>query len=115
MGVAIAYAIGNCVLWYPSIAIPGRLVGLSVGEFARNLGGIFGSAIVMAGAVWTTSVFVLASWPHLATLSVEVVVGVGVYWAALEIFKVRAYAEMRELFREQWQRFQAAPMLAVVE
>ena len=115
MGVAFAYLLGTCVLWYPSIAIPGRLVGLSFGEFARNLGGIFGSAVVMAGVVWTTSVFVLASWPHLATLSVEVVVGVGVYWAALEIFKVRAYTEMRELLVEQWQRFRAAPMLAVAE
>lgn len=115
MGVAFAYLLGTCVLWYPSIAIPGRLINLSVARFARNLGGVFCCSALMAGAVWTTSVFLLASWPHLVALGVEVVVGVGVYWLALEVFDVRAYSEMRGLLRGQWQRFRGAAMLAVAE
>ena len=106
MGVATAYALGNLVLWYPGILIPGKLVGLSFWEFIENLGGVFGSSLVMAGVLWATVAAVPASWPSFAVLVAGIAIGVIVYWGTVEIFKVKAYSEMRDLIGEQRRRLQ---------
>ena len=113
MGVATAYALGNLVLWYPCILIPGKLVGLSFWEFVQNFRGIFGSSLVMAGVLWATTGAIPASWPSFMVLVAELSIGVIVYWGTLEIFKVEAYSEMRHLITEQLRRIRERKGLLV--
>ncbi|MCP4361150.1 MAG: MOP flippase family protein [Chloroflexi bacterium] len=102
VGVAAAYAVGNYLIWYPSVEIPGRLIDMSFKEFIVNVAGIFGCALGMALIVWALGTRFPSEWPNWLQLLIQVAVGVVVYWSLIHIFRVRAYSETKSLFLEQW-------------
>ena len=104
LGVASAYAVATYVLWYPAIAIPGRLIGLSFSEFLRNIGSILGCSLLMGGLVWILKrTFENVSPPLLLILLVFA--GVVLYGSLLRLFRVRALNETVDLLEEQWTDF----------
>lgn len=100
MGVAVAYTVRSYLLWYPSIEIPGRLVGLSFGEFVGNVASVFGVSVVMAGATWGVGALLPGPWGAWPTLGVQVAAGVAVFGALVRLLDLRAYREFVSLARE---------------
>lgn len=107
--VAACYALLHTFLLYWSIAIPGRLIGLTFGEVARSVAGTLACAGAMAAGVWGLGLLLPPSWPHWAFLLVQVAAGALLYAALLHLFKLDAYHEMRALLREQVERRRLRP------
>lgn len=101
LGVTVAYAASDLVLFYPSWAIPGRLIGLSVGEAVGNVAKTFFCAATMAAAVWALGLLLPPQWPNWALLAAQVPSGVIVYLALIHCLQVEAYLELRALAAEQ--------------
>jgi PST family polysaccharide transporter len=76
--VAIAYLVGNLVITYPCIAIPGRLIGMKVGDVARVVAGNLGCAAAMAGVVWLVATTTVGFGPRVQ-LAILVPLGGVVY------------------------------------
>lgn len=79
-GVAAAYGVASLLLFWPSLAIPFRLVGLRVGDVLLRLMPSMATAAVMAAVVAALA----AAWPahmdnQLARLILLVVVGIVTY------------------------------------
>ncbi len=104
IGVATAYSVRSYVVWYHGISIPGRLIDMSFGDFLRNLSGIFGCAVVMAGSVYALGLALPPDWPHWLRLLTQVPAGMVLYWALVHTFNVRAYRETLDLLVEQWEK-----------
>lgn len=102
MGVAIAYAIRSYVLLYPSIVIPGRLIGMSFMEFIKNVSGIFFSSLLMALLVWCIGLTLPSHWPHWSYLAIQVPIGAIIYILLIHLFSNKAYRDLRGLIGEQW-------------
>ena len=91
-GVAAAYAVASLLLFWPSLAIPFRWVGLRVGDVLLKLIPSIATAAVMAGVIEITAIAWDANmtnpWLHLSLLntnnellrlSLLVVVGIVTY------------------------------------
>lgn len=100
MGVAVAYVVRSYLLWYPAIEIPGRLVGISFGEFVGNVAPVFGCSVLMAAATWGVGGLLPGTWGPWPTLVVQVVTGVAFFWLLVHILGIRAYRELLELTGE---------------
>lgn len=113
IGVATAYMIGNYLIWYPAIEIPGRLIDMSFKEFIMNVAGIFGCALGMALVVWLLGTRFPSEWPNWFQLLIQVAIGSVVYISLIHIFRVRAYGEAKSLLLEQWhsRRLETTPRI----
>lgn len=109
LGVTVAYVAADYVLFYPSWAIPGRLIGLSVGEIVGNVAKTFLCAATMAGAVWLLGRFLPAQWPSWAFLAAQVPFGVIFYLGLIHSLQLESYLELRALAAEQLQWRPYAP------
>jgi PST family polysaccharide transporter len=103
LGVTVAYVASDAVLFYPSWAIPGRLIGLRVGEIVGNVAKTFLCAATMAVAVWLQGQFLPPQWPSWALLAAQVPSGVIIYLALIHLFQLESYLELRALAAEQLQ------------
>ncbi len=99
LGVAIAYAIHQYVFWYPSIRIPGALIGVSFYDFVRSISGVIACSALMATAMLGVDRFV-GDWssPWIALLSLTAV-GVGVFGSAAATFQLKPYREALSILR----------------
>jgi O-antigen/teichoic acid export membrane protein len=77
--MAWAYLVGNVVITFPCLAIPGRLIGMKVRDVFGVVAGNFACAIGMTAVVWLVGRLLPSSLPPLVALSVLVVVGVVSY------------------------------------
>jgi O-antigen/teichoic acid export membrane protein len=103
LGVAAAYVLSQyLILWYPSWAIPFRLINLRFTEMLRNLAAPFSCALAMGVAVWMLGCYLPSHWPECGRLAGQVSLGILCYALLLHLFKVRAYSEARELVKEIW-------------
>ncbi|MDD5303367.1 MAG: polysaccharide biosynthesis C-terminal domain-containing protein, partial [Elusimicrobia bacterium] len=109
LGVTVAYVASDYVLFYPSWAIPGKLIGMRVGEIVGNVAKIFFCAAVMAAAVWLLGQFLPPLWPSWALLGAQVASGVIIYLGLIHFFQVEAYLELRALAAEQLRLCPYAP------
>lgn len=109
LGVTVAYVAGDYLLLYPSWAIPGRLIGLSVGEIAGNVAKTFICAAAMAAGVWLLGLLLPPQWPSWGRLAAQVPFGMAAYLALIHCLKVEAYQELRALAAEQLQWRACAP------
>lgn len=110
LGVTVAYVVADYLLFYPSWAIPGRLIGLSVGEIVGNVSKTFLCAALMAAAVWLLGLLLPPLWPSWATLAAQVPAGVLVYLALIHLLQVESYLEVRALAAARLQSRSAAPV-----
>ena len=72
-GVAAAYAVASLLLFWPSLAIPFRWIGLHVGDVLLKLIPSIATAAVMAGVIEITSIVwdgnMTNPWLHLSLLN----------------------------------------------
>jgi len=111
LGVAWAYTL-SCyiILWYPSWAIPGRLINLSFTEMMKNLSSAFFCAVAMGFAILLIGFLLPPNWPQWVFLFVKVIFGFIIYWSLIHIFGLEAYQEIRKLLIEQIRiRFHPSP------
>ncbi len=91
VGVAVAYTAANFFLWYPNLAIPGRLIKLDVVTVLRRLAPTFYGAVTMAFAVWALGLILPNNWSYATHLALQVVFGTIVYWVFVRAFRLEAY------------------------
>ena len=104
--VALCYVVmSGVILVYPNFAIPGKLINLTFGEVVRNLSSIFACASLMSVGVYLLGLTLFSGQPHLGKLLLQVSCGILLYILLIELFKVRAYTELKDLFREQWSNY----------
>ncbi len=104
IGVAIGLVVASFINAYPNLFFAGRLVSLSVSEIVRSVSGSCICGLTMAGAVGGLGLSLPSEWSHGARLAVQVPFGLIIYWALIHIFRLKAYAEALELFREYVKR-----------
>lgn len=80
--VATAYLIGNLIITGPCLAIPGRLIGMSLRDIWQAAAGNLACSFVMAAFVWAVSLVLPAEWPAIVQLFILVAIG-GVTYAIL--------------------------------
>jgi hypothetical protein len=93
------------ILAYHNFAIPGKLINMTFSEVVRNVRGVFGCGVLMAGGVWLLGIFMPPGWPHWANLVIRVLFGVTLYVMLVHFFKLGAYMELKTLFWGQWGCF----------
>jgi PST family polysaccharide transporter len=98
--VALGYAAATAIWWYPAVAIPGRLIDLSVTELARAVSGVVACTAAMAlSAVATLAC--LGSAAPVVRLFACALVGAGVYAGLVHTRRLRPYVEMRAALTRQ--------------
>ncbi len=92
LGVAVAYATASLALFYVSLGIAFRIIGLGMAEFHRTIGGPAVSSLLMFAAV--SALPLIPGWPTMPRirLPLAVAVGVAVYGAASWAFSRRQWA-----------------------
>ena len=104
--VAMCYAIvAGIILPYPNFAIPGKLINLKFAEVARSVSAVFGCALSMSAAVYYVGKIIPPLWTPSAKLMVQVACGMFLYMVLIQIFKIRAYIELKTLLMDQWENF----------
>lgn len=107
--VATCYAFtGGCLLLYPSLAIPGRLIEMTPAEVVGRVAGTLGCSVLMAGVVWTIGLTLPGDWPEWSYLAVQIPSGVVIYVGLIHSFKLQAYRAARHLASELWFRVQGS-------
>jgi PST family polysaccharide transporter len=101
IGVAWAYAIRSYVIWYPSISVPGQLIGMTFGEFMRNVADIFLLSGVMALAVFGIGTILPVNWPHWLRLAAQVAAGIVIFGGLVVGLRIQAYRDLVGLMRER--------------
>ena len=91
LGVAVAYTVANFLLWYPSWAIPARLIQLDFGTILRRLAPTFYGAAAMAFAVWLLGLVLPNTWSDATRLALQVAFGAILYWILARTFRLEAY------------------------
>jgi O-antigen/teichoic acid export membrane protein len=102
--VAWAYLVANVILFYPCIAIPGKLVGMRVRDVLADSCGPLGCALLMGGAVWAIAQVLPSTWSSGLLLVVKVCAGAICYTALISVLCRPAFEEARLFLREQQQR-----------
>jgi PST family polysaccharide transporter len=78
-GVAVAFVLRTVILFYPLIAIPGRLIDLSFLEYVRKLMPIIMISTLMGLGVWAITFAVLSGIPALPRLMIQTGLGGAIY------------------------------------
>jgi PST family polysaccharide transporter len=95
--VALAYLVGNLIVTVPCLAIPGRLIGMSVGDVWQAIRGNFLCAAGMAAVVWGIGRVLPVGMAPMAQLAVEVPTGVLVYCTLSYLSHQSALQELSEV------------------
>lgn len=103
IGVAVAYFASGLLLWFPSWAIPGRLINLRVGLMVRNLAGVLLAAVAMGVLVLAVRHVLPTFWPEWVRLAGFVAVGAMSYLGLVHLFQLDAYRDVRAIVSERVQ------------
>jgi O-antigen/teichoic acid export membrane protein len=95
--VAMAYLVGNLIITGPCIAIPGRLIGMTLIHVWRAIKGNFYCALAMAAAVWCAGAVMPSSTIQLVRLVLLVTVGALAYGILVWGSRQPALAELSEI------------------
>jgi PST family polysaccharide transporter len=107
--VAVCYAIVTVgVLGYPRFSIPGRLIGLGVGEVFRAIRGALGCALLSAGLLWALGVLVPVRLSPVLDLGARAFIGAMVYTTCARVFAIRGLDELRVMVQRQLERMTGA-------
>lgn len=108
LGVAIGYGAASLINAGPNIYFAGNLVGITILEWLKNLGGIFICSVAMAGTVVLSKQAFPVDWPEYTVLISGVCIGIVVYGGLLQLFRIEAYREAIILLKEHFIKFQPA-------
>ena len=98
-GVTWAFIIRTYVLFYPLVAIPGRLIGLSFVTYVFKLLPIFIMGAIMGALVWLTTITFVTDYPPIIRLGIQVSLGGILYFGLSLVFRIEALSELIRLAR----------------
>lgn len=101
VGVAVSYTLYSLLVVYPHLRVAGSLLGLTFGDVARHLAGIFACAAVMAVGVCGLGRALPPAWPHAPRLALLVAAGMVLYAALIHFARLPAYGDVRQLLAER--------------
>jgi PST family polysaccharide transporter len=110
LGVAASYAVTRYLVWVPAVRIPGRLIGLGFGEFVRNVAGIFGCSVAMAGFVWLLGESLPTATPEALGLGIQVLAGAAAFAALASAFDLEAWRDAQALIAERIRGTRPEPL-----
>ncbi len=94
VGVALAYVLsGYLILWYPTWAVPLKLINISFTEILHNLSSTFFIAIIMGFLVWGIQQSLPNQWLPWQKLILSALFGALLYWRLIILFKVTSYGD----------------------
>jgi O-antigen/teichoic acid export membrane protein len=101
--VALAYLLANLVLFYPCIAIPGKLIGMEFREVLGSVAGILACSLLMGLLVLGAGMITPATWPPAVLLGVQITTGIVTYVGLSPVLCRSCWEEVRTLLRERGQ------------
>jgi O-antigen/teichoic acid export membrane protein len=103
LGIAVAYLLsGYLILWYPSWAIPGKLIGLRFSEMMENLSKTFYCAILMGIFIWVLGIVLPANLKMWQILLIKVSWGSIFYFLLIHLVKLESYLEAKQLIKDKF-------------
>jgi PST family polysaccharide transporter len=99
-GVAWSYLIVGCALWYPSWAIPVRLIDLTFSEMIRSLSPAFFCSLTMGTAVLGVGLILPLGMAHWQYLAIQIPLGVLVYLTLVAGLRLDSWQEGCRAFSE---------------
>jgi len=96
--VALAYAVGNVIIFYPAIAIPGRLIEMRFSEFLKTIAPQLTASLLMGLFVAGLVTIVSAYWTSAVTVSMSFFCGGIVYAVLLYLLKSPSLYRALDLF-----------------
>ena len=87
--------LGNIIITGPCLAIPGRLIGMTLWDVWRIIGGNLLAALAMAAIVWSARTFIPTDAHVLIELAVEVCLGAAAYLFIVWAFRMRVLGDIR--------------------
>jgi PST family polysaccharide transporter len=102
MGVAVAYVIRTVLLTPLSFAIPGRFVGLRLGEVTSALAGTLACASAMGAAIALARTALPTGFPVQASLALQIVGGIACYAAIVIAVRLEAYRDTLRAVQNYW-------------
>lgn len=101
LGVAVGYA-AACLMTAPVLLhFAGAVVGLTLARFTRAHAGILACAAAAAAAGAALAALLPVDWPAPARLLLETAAGAGVYWAALNAFRIEGLQDLLKQLRKK--------------
>jgi PST family polysaccharide transporter len=98
LGIATAYVVsGYMILWYPSWEIPGRLINLSFVDMFKNVAGSLFCSLLMSFGIWLFSTMLPHALPEWLRLLIQILSGISIYIALINMFNLKAYQEIKSL------------------
>ena len=94
-GVAIAYTVCCYALFWPTLTIAGRLIGLTFAHVVRALQGVLTASLVMGTIVFLVDRSVASQTANWTRLVVGVPLGMISYWMALRLVSPSSYRELQ--------------------
>jgi O-antigen/teichoic acid export membrane protein len=91
--IAIAYVLACVAIFYPCLAIPGRLIGLTFREIVSSIAGAITCSFIMGLLVYLVG-RLLDGDPPSIVLTFQVTAGIGSYWAIIHVLRLRAYTDL---------------------
>ena len=101
VGVAVAYTARTLVLVYFNYTIPGKLIGLTFWDVARQVRGVLAAALTMGVIVWLVERQLPGGWSAGAGLLVGTTVGIASYAVLVRLLAPPAYTDLVELLRRR--------------
>jgi len=100
--VAWCYAAANVLLFYPSVAIPGSLIGLKFSEVVRTVTSpMIGSVLMLVGVTLVYNI-TPATWPYAVELLMLVLVGAVGYTTLVLITRPLGLQQLLQIARERF-------------
>jgi PST family polysaccharide transporter len=101
VGIAVAYATRTLVLVYFNYTIPGKLIGLTFWDVARQVRGVLAASLTMGLIVWLVQRQLPEGWSPAASLLVGTAVGVASYAALVRVMAPPPYGDLIDLLRRR--------------
>lgn len=104
--IATGYTVAHVLLMVPSVAIPGRLIGMTFREVFAATRGALACAAAMGGFMALLHYVVLPpDFPAPATLGIVIPTGLLFYFGLLHFLDIRGFGEVRRLLWSSWKKF----------
>lgn len=94
--VAASFLVITCLAFPFDLALPGRLVSLSLRDVLRITWPPIACAVLMGGAVVAVRLILPVAWPAWLRLLLEIGAGAACYWLLIHLLQLQAYQQARQ-------------------
>ena len=103
--VAIAYLIVSILLIYPVIRISGKIINMKFTEVVKKVFPVLITSLIMSAVIYFAGLILPASISAIVKLSLQVILGMLIYFFIMWYFKIESFTNIKELISEQFNNF----------